>query len=176
MTKYQALAKKLASENEGRLPSVTVLRKLGYEGLYQYIRRYPKEFKYKQDVQGTRSYSVAAKNRYVALAEILVEQNDGKLPTVSWLMANGCSGLLSYMSNHPDFFKNIIRSTKRTSKEEHVRKAEEMAKANGGILPGGGFISSDWALYKCMRRNHKLFKHIKGALPPEPKRVKAGCR
>jgi len=171
LIKYVSLAESLVSQSpDGVLPSVTWLKVNGHAGLYQYMRAHPHAFNHiKQHRLGVRTPDEKVRKRRVALAKRLARGNGGILPTVTWLASHGYSGLLSYIGKYPEFFQDIPRETHNKSPEEHVAAAEALARKYGGKLPGGWTIvnESGWALYRFMRRNHKLFAHIKGAPKPE---------
>jgi hypothetical protein len=100
---------------------------------------------------------------WVAIAEKLAKKNGGALPTCSWLKSHGYSGLKYSLMAHPQSFKHIKRAPRRNhTAEEWVPIAEEVAKKNGGILPCPTWLFKNQnALYLCLIKHRKLFKHIK---------------
>ena len=167
LIRYVKLADRLVSENdEGKLPSVTWLRRHGHAGLYLYMRAHPKPFQHiEQDIagrRGKRTYDHKVRDRHVAKAKALARKNGGVLPSVTWLVNHNHKSMLSYMWKHPRFFEDIPREKNKKSPEEHVKDAEDFAKKCGGALPGSWTIINrkGWALYQFMRRNPELFGHI----------------
>ncbi len=166
LARYLKLAENLAQVHDGKLPHVTWLRRNGHANLDQYMRAHRGKFSHiKQDKRDQRGYEKSACDRQVKLAKKLAKNNRGQLPSVARLMEQKRAGLLSYMNKHPSFFVDIQQNKEHKSSKEHVRAAEELARDNGGCLPGGGKISQKgWDLYKFMKRNPQHFVHIDGAV------------
>ncbi len=177
LARYLALARRLASRNSGNIPSVTCLRQMGYGNLYQYMRSHANKFdQFGQDIGSGKSYDKKVRQKQLSLARTLSSRNKKRLPSTSWLTAHGYSGLVSYMSKHPDFFGSIKQETNHKTSEQHIATAEQLMRKYRGRLPGSWTIISEgsWALYKYMRRRPNLFRHLPGAPPPE-KKGKSKC-
>jgi len=107
------IAEKLAKENNGILPCCSWLRKNKYNGLIFSIRKYPEKFSHiKQENKGGKNLEDNIED-----AEKLVKENNGVLPCCDWLTENGHGGLLAFIINHPENFKNM--------KQEYYKPGEK---------------------------------------------------
>ena len=98
------IAEKLAKENGGILPSYAWLKKNKYTGLCEFIRKYPESFSHiKQDKR------VKNLEEWIQIAERLAKENNGILPSQTFLTGNGngYTGLARMMRKHPEKFKHI---------------------------------------------------------------------
>jgi len=95
-------AEKLASLNEGILPSGTWLRNNGFTGLRNTIYKWPELFQnIKQDHQRKSA------EEWVVLAEGLARDNGGMLPNSGWLQRNGYFALYRVFRMNPNLFGHI---------------------------------------------------------------------
>ncbi len=103
------------------------------------------------------------KNKWVVIAELLAKNNNGLLPTFSWLKKNGYVNLYSCKLRHKKEFSHIPVETKLfTSSGEWVVIAERLANDNGGKLPTYTWLHTNGysALNKIMSSNKSLFIHL----------------
>jgi hypothetical protein len=148
-------AKGLAAANNGRLPTNKWLLANKYFGLIGAMRSHPEAYKDIPRERESRERYITADNSvlprayqcsrpgrrshkqrlidHVALARKLAEGNGGKIPTTTWLTANGHTTLLHALYKHPASF-NIPRDKATVRREftlqELVSRAERQA-ANG---------------------------------------------
>jgi len=116
-----ALAKKLAYENGGMLPTVTWLTTHGYSGLLSYIWKHPEFFR---NIQ--RDASKKLPQEHVAAAENLAHEHGGRLPG-SWTIVkeNGGWALYCFMRRNPDLFTHIKGSPKPEKRNGATPKSNE---------------------------------------------------
>ena len=151
-------AERLAAENGGVLPNTKWLRRNGYRGLPLAVRNRPELFAHiKQKKIVGRS-----PEEWVLEAERLAAER-GTLPNNTWLRENGCSGMVTAMSNSPGLFAHIEQDeNSRRTPEEWVPVAERLAAENGGVLPGENRLCENGyaGLPSTMRNRPELFAHI----------------
>ena len=97
------LAKKLARENGGTLPTVTWLTNHDYSGLLSYIWKHPEFF------DGIpRDTNKKSSEEHIAAAEALAQKYGGTLPG-SWTIVNESGGwaLYQFMRRNHDLFIHI---------------------------------------------------------------------
>jgi hypothetical protein len=99
------IAEKLAKENGGTLQNEGWLRKNGYHGLCQVMRKHPELFAHIKQGKGRRN-----PEEWIPIAEKLAKENGGTLQCWQWLENNGYSGLNQAMKAHPELFAHIMRS------------------------------------------------------------------
>ena len=88
---------------EGSLPDVAWLKKYGYTGLSNVMRKFPEKFAHiKQDRKKGKVVE-----EWVVTAEKLAKENKGLLPDREWLNKYGYSGLASTIEKHPEKFSHI---------------------------------------------------------------------
>jgi len=128
-------AKRLANENGGKLPRNSWLAANGYSRICTAMYNHPDDF---TDIAQSKEDRILIKN--VEDAKRLANENGGKLPRRSWLVANGYNRICSAMSSHPEAFSGIkIRS----ALDINVEDAERLAVENGGKLPNGSWLSAN---------------------------------
>lgn len=88
----------------------------------------------------------------------------GTLPSPTWLYENGYKGLLQAIWAHPEAFAHISQRRLTRKAEEWVTEAERLAKQHGE-LPNPKWLETQGyrRLYFSMKRNPKMFAHIKQA-------------
>jgi len=146
-------ARRLTKNNEGLLPNYAWLRDNGYGSLNAAIRFYPSEFtNFKQAVV------FKTVTEQIHDAEQLAKKQDGILPNSKWLSKNGHSKLVSAMQNHPEEFAHIEQVKIFKTVAEHVQDAEQLAKANGGVLPNPSKLPV--ALRSAMQGHCGAFSHL----------------
>jgi len=113
-------------------------------------------------------------NRRLKLAKELARKNGGKLPNPWKMIQQGHGGLYRYIRRHPVEFKKfiveeaVIKAHKNKGKfnisirEEHIKTAQNLAKANGGVIP-----NSRWLIkhgYTRLASYLRTYPHIFGDL------------
>ena len=159
------VAERLAKKNGGTLPNPAWLRDNGHNGLYQAIRNHSSLFAHiEKGLIGVSLFD------WVAVADRLVKENDGLLPSHAWLNKNGHIGLIGAMNRKPDMFSHIKQAKLRLRAKELVPVAERLAKENGGLLPCGMWLKNNGhtKLKSAMQGNPELFSKLK-------QEKKAGC-
>src|SRR5271157_5660336 len=92
-------ASRLADENGGKLPRHSWLVANGHKNICTAKYDHPDAF------DGIKQERIL--DEKVEDAKRLANENGGKLPRYSWLVANGYSGICTAMYNHPDTFDGI---------------------------------------------------------------------
>ncbi len=123
-------AERLAGDNEGVLPASHWLCKNSYSGLYQCMQKNPQAFAHVQRFK--RSLSA---EEWVKRAECLVKENNGVLPSASWLCTNRHTGLYNAMRKNPHLFSHI-------KQKESRRVTPEKANAVHKLYAGGKPVSA----------------------------------
>ena len=167
--KHLSIVAKLVKENNGKLPTAKWLEKNGYKATYAYVLRHPEYFR---DLK--RQRLIPPVEEYVELAEALAEENNGKLPTATWLDRNGYNSLYAYMRDHTKHFEHIrreykisltdkpvrpIRKYKRV--RDHLKTARRLVKEHG-FLPGCQWLMQNGHtdLYACINNHPEAFRNI----------------
>lgn len=155
---WVAVAIALATEHGGTLPYGAWLRKNGYSGLYDVMRRRPGLFEHIPQVK-----KVNYPHEYVKIAEDLANSHGGVMPCTQWLMKNGFRAMEAVIRRNPGLFEHIPKECRRKRIEEHVKEAERIAAANGGLLPGTGWRRRNGHkdLDSQIRVHPDAFAHIK---------------
>jgi superfamily II DNA or RNA helicase len=160
LIKHVETANRIANENGGLVPNTYWLRSHGYKGIERSLLKYPERFSH---LKWERIGYAESLNNHVKTAERLVENNDGAVPTTSWMAEHGHYGLYAAMEKYPERFSHLGRSKlKFLSISEHVASAERLSQANGGGLPCKEQLIKHGhrALVACMRRHPEDFSHI----------------
>lgn len=166
LRKYLAQAEHLAEKNGGEIPAATRLKRMGRINLYHYMLKHPDWFLHlSQEVIPTLSYRRSTLKSWKTLAKQLARKNGRILPGTRQLRAMGYKALAAYIEQHPNLFEDITQEEEQTVAQIHLEKAEEIADAHGGKLPGGGAVVEEggWALYMFIYRNLRLFSHLSGS-------------
>jgi len=149
-------AKKLV-ETYGYFPQCTWLRKNGFQSLYQMSRLHPDKFaKFPLPPRKYRHLE-----DWVGIAKDLAKKNNGKLPTVSWLIENKLGMLCRQMQKNPEAFSLITQERNFRRPLEWVVVAEKLSDKHKG-LPNTYWLQKQGykALDKVMRQHSELFAHI----------------
>lgn len=120
------------------------------------------DYKWKFPKPGEEAEQRIPIESYVELAEILTDQNDGKLPGPNILRRDHMA-LYCAIGRNPTAFDHINQDARRHKLKpaDHVIIAEEIARENGGVLPSGGRLAKEHdTLYRCMRKFPEKFQHI----------------
>ena len=99
----------------------------------------------------------------VHLAERLAEQNDGVLPTTSWLRKHGHEWLLYWFRKYPQALSHIKRGSNQRSLVSAVCVAETLAKEHGGELPATQWLRDNghfW-LSNLLYKKPAAFAHLR---------------
>ena len=152
------LAEELSKNNKNILPNRVWLRENGYGILVSAISRCPEKFDHIKQEKLLKTV-----DEHVKIAEELAKNNKGILHPQSWLQNNGYGGLSSMMSKYPDKFSHIKQEKLTRTIKENVRLAEDLAKKNNGILPGGGWLVKHKysGIFKYLKKYPEKFSHIK---------------
>lgn len=102
---------------------------------------------------------------WVLKAEQLAKENGGTLQPVSWLQANGYSGLNKAMYANPETFAHIsqeVLCAPPRDLKEWVLEAEQLAKENGGTLHSDWWLKTNGysGLNTAKNKNQEAFAHI----------------
>ncbi len=100
-------AEKLANSNEGILPPVKKLIKIGFSALLTAMYKYPEKFEH--IVQESEH---AKPQKWVEIAEELSRKNGGALPSYAKLTQNKSYGLVGCMQRHPELFDHLEQDKK----------------------------------------------------------------
>jgi hypothetical protein len=120
------------------------------------MRRYPEYFAHIP----RRRREITSLAERVHEAEQLAAANGGTLPHQGVLRRQH-EALRSMIIKNPEAFAHIPRQTCRRSTAELVKRAEEMAANNGGVLPHASAIEKiDHSLAITLYRRPKLFAHL----------------
>ena len=109
--KWVLIAEQLAYENNDILPSKTWLKNNNYPGLASSIYKHPELFTHVKQVELRKT-----PEEWVSIAEKLVIDNGGILPSSIWLAKNNYSGLVGALHRHPELFTHIKRRTLKSCK------------------------------------------------------------
>lgn len=166
-----AIAEKLANDNGGKLPTYTWLRTNGYGALN-------KMMSYNKSLFG---HLVKEKNigmpsdERVAQAEKLADDNNGILPSYSWLFDNGYDALNKCISTYNTKFEHIPKESIVDNKlKAWINVAERLTSENNNVLYSCAWLLDNGycGLYKAMWCHPKMFSHLeqedfKGKTPEE---------
>jgi hypothetical protein len=153
-------AEKLYNAN-GFLPNDAWLRENGYKALARCIRVHSELF-----VRFRQKKLKCNPDRWVKIARGLVSENGGRLPPARIIADRGFTGLLSCIRAHPELFTWMKRSRQPPRpKGIIIKEAEELAGANGGVLPGFSWLKKNGyeALAFYVLHHKDDFKHVMAA-------------
>lgn len=161
-TEIVALAEKLAANNGGLIPNAWWLQRNGYSPVDNKIRKAPHLFSHLKQYRVPRIAEVDS----VTVAEQLAERNNGKVPSHSWLKANGYYGLAQRIYyKQPELFAHLKKDDGPNVKRQlkAVELAEALAKNNEGMIPTAFWLRQNGheKLYLYIRANPRLFAHLK---------------
>lgn len=108
---WLVIAEGLAKKNNGTLQTDAWLAKNGYQGLRLCNWKNPKLFSH---LNQDKNKGTSCKD-HILTAEKLAKENNGILPSISWLKKNGHKTLYGYIGKYPEKFKHIPKDTKRWS-------------------------------------------------------------
>jgi hypothetical protein len=140
-------AEKLASENNGVLPSPGTLQKSSHSALCSMMRKSPKLFSHiPQEFKGGKT-----PEEWVPFAQELAEKNGGSLPSSSSLRKDGYGGLAAAIRLNPQLFS-----------KQYVTIAASLASEHGGVLPKSYWLRMNGYdnLYLAMRKDPDAFKGV----------------
>jgi hypothetical protein len=121
----------LAVEHGGILPNIRWLRDNGYAPLARAIYKHPSLFAHIKLTKKLHSVEESVKEAYA-----VAKKHGGILPSVKWLRTNGHGNIARALRTHADMFSHIPQVRLVKTIDERVIEAEELARANGGILRG----------------------------------------
>jgi len=148
-------AKRLANENGGKLPRNSWLAANGYSRICTAMYNHPDAF---DGIEQELSIDERVED-----AKRLANENGGKLPSVTWLIANGYRNICSAMYNHPDDFTDIAQSKEDRILIKNVEDAKRLANENGGKLPRRSWLVANGYNRICsaMSSHPEAFSGIK---------------
>jgi superfamily II DNA or RNA helicase len=156
---WVSVAEQLTKDNGGKLPLPSWLKKHGYGGLPQVMRKSPELFAHLTQEEN----KFTSVEEWVRVAEELAAHNGGRLPSKKWLRTNGYRQVLRLVQERPEFLAHIQKEENpHKLAEEWVVTAEQLAATNGGVLhhlswlEKNGYIN----LSQVLRRRRDLFAHI----------------
>jgi len=151
------LAEGLAKNNGGMVPGVKWLGTNGYSGVRNAIRKYPEAFAHLKQERRLRTLPES-----VLLAEKLVKDNGGMLPSGSWLTANGYDHIIKTIRRWPEAFAHIKQAKQVRILAETVLLMEKLAKDNGGMLPTLTWFKNNGllGLFNLHYKHPEAFAHI----------------
>jgi len=152
------IAEELAKNNKGILHPQSWLQNNGYGGLSSMMSKYPDKFSHIKQEKLTRTIK-----ENVRLAEDLAKKNNGILYSKKWLRENGYDGLYVCIAKYPNKFSHIEQEKLIKTIDQYVKIAEDLAKKNNGILPGGGWLVKHKysGIFKYLKKYPEKFSHIK---------------
>jgi len=153
------IAEELVREHNGALPYQAWLKRNGYLGLAVMLRKHPDNFAHLRQNRKHRSL-----DDRVLEAQRLANTHGGVLPSSKWLVENGYSGVAEQLRRNPKDFAHIQRLHEwGKTIREWVTVAEELAREHNGSLPNPKWLTTNGysGLYKMLRKNQKLFAHIR---------------
>jgi len=154
------IAEQLAKENNGILQSYVWLRNNGYIGLSNFLSKYPEKFRHIKREKNRKTIG-----KQIEIAEQLVKENNGILPSMSSLRKNGYIGLVHCMRKNPKKFLHLKQKYEGGKTiDQWVKIAEQLAKKNNGILPPISLLRKNKfhkGLVSVLRRHPKNFAHIR---------------
>lgn len=164
-----ALAEKLATENDGRIPSLRWLTRNGHSSLAASISKHSDAYKHLQ-----RETVATLSDKYwksqVALAERLTRENNEKLPAATWLIRNNYWGLYGAIRRRPHLFAHLTMErldnrcvgVRESTIARHLATARKLISENDGKVPGCAWLMRKGytSLYIFMLQNPEMFKDI----------------
>jgi len=105
------IAEKIMKENNGTLYSYNEMKKRGYRSIFDYMKRYPKEFKHVKQVGRTeynRKRTEKAFNRHLKSIKKLMKENNGKLLSLKSILRYDQT-LHIFIKRHPEKFEKFIQ-------------------------------------------------------------------
>jgi hypothetical protein len=112
-----------------------------------------------------RSKKTKTAVEWLVVAEELAVNNDGKLPSKTWLSQQVGSGIVGSIRNHPEVFAHLPQDREAPAGrpvEEWVSVAEQSAEDNGGKLPPQGWLKKHGyrGLCQAICKYPELFAHL----------------
>lgn len=77
------------------------------------------------------------------IAMSLASNNNGRVPSNSWLVSNGYAALNHVMRRNPEAFDGMDQDKLRKTIDDHVRDAERIAARNGGRLRSHAWLRTN---------------------------------
>jgi hypothetical protein len=159
---HLVIAKKLAVENGGILPSRTTMRKKGYASTEDAMRKRPELF---AEIAPDSMFKTV--EYWIDIAESLARTNNGILPKITEIDKDKNRGIGSAIRSHRDRFAHIPRDYGRKTDSEWVNIAEGIAADHGGTLPSPPDLHklNHKNVVASMQRRPDLYTHISKSLP-----------
>jgi hypothetical protein len=152
------IAEKLVKKNNGLLPCDSWLRKYGYGQINEAMKNHPGKFSHiiKENKSGRTP------DEWIPVAEKIVKENNGFLPSQKWLREHDYGSLPYMMRTYPEKFSHIKQKKMTKTPEEWVPIAEKLAKENDGILPKSLWLQKNnySGLATIMQKHPDKFAHI----------------
>lgn len=149
-------AKIIASKNNGVLPSYSELRKTGHKSLARYMNEHPDFFQHLPQEKARFDHDESK-----AQITKLCKTNGGRLPSYSWMVANGYGKLFLFYRRHmkTDMNNNVKVDRKVSGLNERLQEAKQLCKEHGGVLPSYTWMQNNGrkALCSMIRKNCNAF-------------------
>jgi hypothetical protein len=141
---------------KGTLPTSGDLRKNGYYGLEQAVRKHPELF---EGLQLRKTMKGA--EGWVPVAESLAKKHGGTLPGRGWLQKHGYGALTRHLMLYPKFFRHIKQKAYFADIQTHVSTAKRLEQEHGRVPHYCWLVEKGYgAIYQAKRKHPEMFKGI----------------